>query len=104
MAVGPGSMLSAGRARVVEQAGLGQQHKRAFSVPSSGRRELRLGNLLERASDVYGSGPRTIGITPGDRPVERPIQLEDTGAVSISRQRLPVGSGESVAGNRKQAS
>ncbi len=72
-------------------AGLGQQHERALGVAAG--RDLRLGrgDLGHRAAEVDRRRPRALGRAPGDRPLQRPVDLERAGAVAVAQQARPVG-------------
>src|SRR5690242_6169146 len=82
MAVAPGRVFSGWSAAGVEQGGLRKQDKRVLgrrAVPG-----LLLGSrqLLESAAHVHRAGARTQWILPGHGSAERPIDLEDAGAVA----------------------
>ena len=46
--------------------------------------------------------PRRLGRAPGDRPVERPVELEDPGAVAVAREAAPVAVRQPRAGDAEQ--
>ena len=60
---------------------------RMLAAPDGG---LGGGDLVERAADVHGRGLEAARIAPRDRPVERPVELEDAGAVAIAAQAAHV--------------
>ena len=51
---------------------------------------LGLGDLVERGAQVHGARARDLGCGPGDRAVERPVELEHPRAVAKAAQSAPV--------------
>src|ERR1700687_4052483 len=90
-------MFALRRAGGVEQAWLGEQDKRSAGVVRFPRRDL-----FERAPQMYRTGAPAGLCGPGDRSVERPIQLEDARAVAVTRERLRVTVRETRARQREQ--
>src|SRR5579864_4817488 len=70
--ISPGRMFSLGRAAGVEQARLGKQDERSAGMVRFPRRYF-----FERAPEMYRTGAAAGVRGPGDRGVERPIELED---------------------------
>src|SRR5262249_1046880 len=93
MAVGPGGVLSTGRTRLVEQAGLREQHERP-----SGVRALPLRDLVERSSEMHSPGPPPLPAPPRNRSIERPVEFEGARSVSIARQRLTIRARKAIPG------
>src|SRR6516165_1455351 len=48
------------------------------------RRLLRGCDLLQGAAEVHGAGAGDLWSGPGDRAIERPVQLEDTGPIAVA--------------------
>ena len=84
--------LPVGRAGRVEEARLHEQDERAGGMLALRGRLLRGGDLVERAAEVHGARARDLRRAPGDRPVERPVELEDARPVAVAREppRVPV--------------
>jgi hypothetical protein len=59
-------------------------------------------DLGEGASDVDGRRLATRRVTPGNRTVERPVQLECTGPVAIAKESPPVARRKSIAGDVRE--
>src|SRR3954468_10848561 len=64
---------------------------------ASGMAALPLCDLVERAAQMNRSGARALLRTPGDRPLECPIQLEGARAVAIARECRPEWPGQPLA-------
>ena len=58
-------------------------------------------DLVERAAEVHGAGAGDLRGGPRDRPVERPVELEDAGPVAVAREPAPVAA--AAAGRRPSA-
>ena len=95
VAVRPRGVLALGRARVVEEALLHEQHERPLAGAASlPRRALGLRDLGERAAEVDGPGTAQRVARPRDRRVERPVELE---------RRRPVAKAERVPRQAREA-
>ena len=103
VAVRPGRVPPGRRARRVEEALLGEQHERPLRDLPAPRRRLRRRDLLQRRSEVDGPGACAFLRPPGDRPVERPVELEHARPVAVALQPAAVARGEAVAGQVEQA-
>ena len=97
VAVGIARLLAFGRAARVEGALLTENEEGALGVAAAVHVALRDADLLERCADVDSRGLEARGVAPGDRAVERPIELEDTGAVAVATEPLPIAGGQRVA-------
>jgi hypothetical protein len=102
VAVRPRCVLAGRRARVVEKALLREQHERPIGVPSMPRRALGFGDLGRRAAEVHGGGARDFRGAPGDRVVERVVELEDARAVAPTLEAAAIARREEVAREREQ--
>src|SRR5205085_9653916 len=81
VAVGPASLLARGSARRVEETLLRDEDEGSLRVYAAPDSRLAFGYLLNGRAEVDGRrAPAGCG-RPGDRPVERPVDLEDAGAV-----------------------
>ena len=92
--------LPAGARRRVEQALLRQQHIRPLGVPAAADGALGGGDLRQRAAEVNGRRPGARRRRPGDRPVQRPVDLEHAGAVAVA---LELRGGSRPAAGRRRA-
>jgi len=90
VAVRPTGVLAGRRPRRIEQALLRQQHKGLLGDLAPTHGGLGVGELLQRSREVYRAGSRAVLRTPGNRGVERPIDLEDPGPVLVPLQRPAV--------------
>ena len=70
---------------------------RSRCSPVDGRL-LRGGDLVERAAEVHRARARDLRRAPGDRAVERPVELEDARPVAVARE--PPGVAGRAAGRR----
>ena len=102
--VGPGGVMARRSTRRVEEAGLREEHERAFRVLAAADGRLGSGDLLERATEVHGAGPGTIPRRPGDGSAQRPVELEDACTVSVSIERAEITGGQAMAGHRDELS
>src|SRR5262249_33706039 len=78
----------------VELALLHQQHERALrmlAVPDGG---LGGRDLVEGSAEMNRRGLQTLRVSPRDRPVERPVGLEGTGAVAVAAEPAHVTRGK----------
>ncbi len=100
VAVGVAGVLAGGRARGVELALLDDQHERSLGVLAAPDGGLAGGDLVERAADVNGRGVEAARIAPRDRPVERPVELEDAGAVAVTAEPAEVVGGKERCADR----
>ena len=57
-----------------------------------------------RSPEVHGAGAREFGIEPRDRPVERPVDLEDPRPVAPAGEPARVAGRQGVAGHREHLS
>ncbi len=85
------------RARRIEQARLGQQHERPFGVLACGGGILGGGDLVERAAQVHCRSTRARSVSPGNRPAQRPIDLERGSPESVLREPVAISCRERVA-------
>jgi hypothetical protein len=102
VAVGPSGVLALGGAGRVEQARLHEQHEGALVVAPAHGGVLRRGDLAERAAQVDRPGARRLGRAPRDRPVERPVELEDARAVAVPLEAPAIAVRQPVARNAQQ--
>ncbi len=82
MTVDPGRMLAFGCAGSIKEALLGQDRIGSFWVLSPPDGSLALGNLVQRAAQVHGSGPQALLGSPGDRAIQGIVELEHSGTVA----------------------
>src|SRR5215207_8151963 len=81
VAVGPARLLARGRARLVEQTLLRDEDEGALGVYAAPDGGLGPGDIFDGRAEVDGRrAPARLG-PPRDRPAERPVELEDAGAV-----------------------
>ncbi len=76
-------MLAAGRAGRVGRARLDGQHVRPLGVPASGDFRLPVGDLVERPAQVHGGRAADRRVAPWHWAGQRPVELEDAGAVAV---------------------
>src|SRR5215208_4486749 len=88
----------------VEEALLGEQDKEPLRVLSPGYGSLARGDFLQRPTEVNGPGAQALLCLPGDRPVEREVDLECTGAVAVALEGPPIPLREVFAGNGEELS
>ena len=81
MTVAPKRVLTGGRAGGIEPARLGNDHERPVRMLSLFHRSFRRLDLGQRTAQVKRAGFVALRCGPGHRPIERPIDLERTGAV-----------------------
>jgi len=91
MTVGPKGMLTFGRARLIEKAGLRDEHERPLRISSPDHCPFARCYLLERSPEVERSGPPTFGALPWCRLRERIIDFENCGCMTKALKTLPVG-------------
>src|SRR5215207_9689272 len=97
VAVGPARLLARGRARLVEEALLRDDDEGPLGVRAAPDGGLGLRDLLDGGAEVDGRrAPARLG-PPRDGPAERPVDLEDAGAVPELRQALSVAAGQPPA-------
>src|ERR671910_471270 len=97
MAVRPEGVLSGRGPRLVEEALLRDDHVRPLRRLAAPDGVLGLDDLSRRAADVHGSCARALLRRPRHGAVERPIELEHTGAVAVAAQRPQVAIRQPVA-------
>jgi hypothetical protein len=95
-------VLARGRSGGVEAARLHEQHERPVVVPAVDRGLLRGGDLLEGPAEVHRAGAADLGCTPWDRPVERPVELEDPRPVAVATEPAGVSRRQPIAGELHQ--
>ena len=84
--IGPPGMPACGGARRIEQTWLGQQHERLLRVLPVPGGAFRGFYLFETASEMHRGALRALGVSPGDGSIERPVDLEHTGAIAEAAQ------------------
>ena len=94
MAVGPGGVLALRRARGIKEALLRQQHERSLRRDAARHALLGGGDLLQRPAEMNRARASACGILPGNRAIQRVVDLEDARPIAIgpSRERYPSGS------------
>jgi hypothetical protein len=102
MTVRPDRVLAGRRPGVVEEALLCEQHERPLAMAPCPRASLRLGDLGERAAEVYRRRLGGLGSSPRDRAVERVVDLEHARAVAEAAEPAAVAHRQPVTGNRQQ--
>ncbi len=75
--VGPTRVLTRRRTARVEAAGLDDDHERSLWVTAAGDLGLGRGDLGQGSTDMDRSGAIGTFGAPGNRPVERPVNLDD---------------------------
>src|SRR5262249_57798077 len=85
------------RPRRVEQALLRDQDEWALGVPALPTRALGVDDLRGRRAEVDGSCASDLRRAPGDRVVERVVDLEHAGAVTPPVQTAAVARWKGVA-------
>src|SRR3989449_7602235 len=56
-------------------------------------------DLVERAAEMNGRGFQAAGVSPRDRPVERPVELEGAGPVAVAAEPAHVARGQDRLGD-----
>ena len=97
VAIRPRRVLTGRSAACVEQTRLRQQHKWPVRHRSLKRSALRSANFIERASQMHCSRLRAFTRCPGNRPAQRPIELEHPRSVTILLQLPPIALGQPPA-------
>jgi len=97
--VRPAGVPTRGCPRRIDQGLLRNQHKRSIGRTTAGYFGLGTKNFLECAARVNRGRAATFRVFPRNRLGERPIDLENTGAVSESRESIPIASGQLVLGD-----
>src|SRR4029453_1873586 len=82
VAMGIARVLAGRGPRGGELALVHHEHERPLGMLSAPDGGLAGGDLVERAAEMNGRGFEAPGIAPRDRSVERPVELEGTGAVA----------------------
>ena len=103
MAVRPGRVLARRRARRVEEALLGEQHERPLrdrARATAPRSDAAISSSVPPRWTV--AGRRALRRPPGDRPVERPVDLEHARPVAVALEPAPVA--RPAAGRRRARS
>src|SRR5439155_3451957 len=99
VAVGPDRVLARGRARLIEEALLADEHEWALGRVALPHLALGVRDVVERAAHMHGPGAKAGLRAPRDRAVERVVDLEDTRAAAIPAHRAAVSAGEAFAGD-----
>ena len=68
-------------------------------MPSARDLGLRCDDLVERAAEMNGAGALAARQPPGDRPVERPVDLEGARPVPICLESTAIAAGEARSGD-----
>src|SRR5262249_48973237 len=97
--VGITGVATRGRAARVDLALLADDEEGPLAVSASVHVALGGTDLGERAADVDGRRFAAGGVAPRNRTVERPVQFEGTGSVTIAQEASPVAGGKSIAGD-----
>ena len=87
-------MLARGCPGPVELALLDEEHEWPLGVLSAPDGRFAGGNLVERAAEMNGRRLQAAGISPRDRPVERPVDLEGAGAVAVAPEPADIARGQ----------
>src|SRR5262249_49839203 len=95
--VAPRHVSAFGCARRIKQRRLGYENKRSLGVLASFKRGFRLGNLVERTSNVNRSRSIALVRLPGNRTRQRPVQFERRRSISVPLQLEPVARGHDVS-------
>src|SRR5687767_10953554 len=102
VAIRPGGRLPGGRARWVPRVVLSEQRERAVRVTSGRDLRFRLRDLGERAAKMdRARATKAIG-GPRDLAIERPVDLEDPGAVAEGLVAAPSPGRQPVRRDRHQ--
>ncbi len=83
-------VLPFGRPALVELALLAEQHVRPLGMLPPKHRGFSGCDLLECATEVDRRCLQAVGVTPWNRPVERPVELEGAGTIPIATESPPV--------------
>ena len=86
VAIHPRGLLAARRARRIEQALLADEHERPRRYPAPRHRVLAGRDLVEGPAEVDGARAQALRRPPGDRSVERVVDLEDARSAAIAAQ------------------
>ena len=81
---------------------LPDEHVRSNRRLTPPDRLLAGGDLLERHAEMDRSGAAALARLPGNRAVERPVDLEDARAVAESLEFAAVAGRQAVAGDRDE--
>src|SRR5215217_5167874 len=84
VAVRPHSVLALRSAGGVEEALLREQYEGPLRVLSPGDGGLARGDFLQRPTEVHGPGTPALLRSPGNRTIEREVDLEDAGPVAVA--------------------
>src|SRR5262249_9301327 len=97
VAVGPSSMAAGRGAGEVEQRRLNEQDIRALDVAAGPGARFARGGLVKTAAEGDGAGTGALRRGPGDRRIQRPVELENARPVAVSPEAPAVMCGEPVA-------
>jgi hypothetical protein len=95
-------VLADGCAAIVEGALLRDQHVRAIDVVAGDRPSFARGDVLEPSPDMDRSGAPAFFCAPWHRLGQRPVHLEDAGAVAVPAESTRVAAGEMLPGDPQQ--
>src|SRR3954468_19314012 len=99
--VRPGRVPALRRALGIGHGLLAEQQERALRQPAPGLGD-RLQDLRLGAADVDGAGAADLGVGPGDRAVERPVELQRGRPVGVAAEQRAVPAGQVFAGQAAQ--
>src|ERR1700737_2447457 len=102
MAVSPGGVLPCWGTGGIEEAGLREQDEGPLGVAVMAHVVFGRGDFLEAAAEVHGGGSFPLGGLPGNGAVQRVIDFEDPGAVTVARELSGKSCGETVARDAQQ--
>ncbi len=102
VAVGPKRVLPLWRSRCIEKAWLREHHKGPLGVLAFPYRAFGGGDFWQRATQVDSSGACTSSGLPGDRAIEREVDLEYTGAVAIALEPLLIPARQVISRDAQQ--
>src|SRR5439155_8466943 len=94
VAIGIAGVLARGCPGPVELALLDEEHEGPLGVLSAPDGGFAGGDLVERAAEMNGRRLQAAGISPRDRPVERPVDLEGAGAVAVAPEPAHIARGQ----------
>src|SRR6266566_4220129 len=95
-------MLPLWRSRWIEKAWLREHHEGPLGMLAFPCRAFSSGDFWQRAAQVDSSRAYASSYLPGDRTIERVVNLEYTGAVAITLEPLLILARQVISRNTQQ--
>src|SRR5690606_27747951 len=102
VAIGPAGVFARGSSARIGQGGLDEENEGLLSDLSVMGSALCRVHLIRWAPEVNRRRAAAGRVLPGNGPVERPIDLEHTGSVTVTSEALSIGVREPAIVDREE--